>query len=160
MSDIPFDSTIPFLREGYPFISSRCDRAGTDMLTTRIALRPVTFLRGAEAASVFYDGRRFTRQGAMPHAIQHLLQDEGSVQSLDGASHRRRKHAFLSLMAPSAMTRLGDLFEEEWHRAAERLHGRNGWSSARSPASSSFAPRCAGPVSHCRAPMCRASPRS
>lgn len=124
MSDIPFDSTIPFLREGYPFISSRCDRAGTDMLTTRIALRPVTFLRGAEAASVFYDGRRFTRQGAMPHAIQHLLQDEGSVQSLDGASHRRRKHAFLSLMAPSAMTRLGDLFEEEWHRAAERLHGR------------------------------------
>ncbi|MFE5774784.1 cytochrome P450 [Brachybacterium sp. NPDC056505] len=119
MSTIPFDSTIRLLREGYPFISSRCDAEGTDLFTTRIGLRPVTFLRGADAAALFYDGHHMSRQGAMPHAIQHLLQDEGSVQSLDGAAHARRKRAFLSLMTPAAMTRLGDLFEEEWERAAQ-----------------------------------------
>ena len=86
MGTIPFDSTIALLREWYPFIASRCDAAGTDLLTTRLMLRRVTLLRGAEAAQMFYDGRHLTRQGAMPVIVQHLLQDEGSVQSLDGAA--------------------------------------------------------------------------
>lgn len=123
MRTVPFDSTLAFLREGYPFIASRCEAAGTDVLTTRLALHPVTLLRGAEAARVFYDGRHLTRQGAMPALVQHLLQDEGSVQSLDGAAHHRRKRMFLSLMGPEAMDRLGALFEAEWDRALARLHG-------------------------------------
>lgn len=127
MGDDPFDSTIPFLREGYPFISARCDAAGTDLFTTRLALRPVTFLRGAEAAGLFYGGRHFTRDGAMPPTIQHLLQDKGSVQALDGEAHRHRKHAFLSLMTPQAMEQLGHLYESEWERAQERLRGTKRW---------------------------------
>ena len=123
MGTIPFDSTIALLREGYPFIASRCDAAGTDLLTTRLMLRRVTLLRGAEAAQMFYDGRHLTRQGAMPVMVQHLLQDEGSVQSLDGAAHRRRKRLFLSLMGVGAMDRLSALYESEWDRALTRLHG-------------------------------------
>ena len=121
MSRLVPDSTIAFLREGYPFISSRCDERGTDVLADRIALRPVTFLRGAEAAGLFYEADRFTRQGAMPFTIQHLLQDKGSVQALDGTSHRRRKAAFMSLMGPEAMKRLGEIFEEEWRAAVARV---------------------------------------
>lgn len=125
MATIPFDSTLPLLREGYPFISSRCDALGTDLFTSRFALRPVTFLRGADAAELFYGGDRFTRAGAVPSSSQHLLQDEGSVQSLDGQAHRHRKQAFLSLTTPEATRRLGDLFEQSW-RETSRSWPRSG----------------------------------
>src|SRR5699024_8608826 len=62
MSRAHFDSTISFLREGYAFISSRCDRLNTDVFTSRIGLLPVTFIRGAEAAELFYEGDRFTHR--------------------------------------------------------------------------------------------------
>lgn len=116
-----FDSTVAFLREGYPFISSRCDELGSDMFQSRLALRPVTFIRGKEAAGIFYGGDRFTRSAAMPPTIQHLLQDKGSVQALDGEAHRHRKQAFLSLMGRNAMAELGDLFEQEWRSALQRV---------------------------------------
>ena len=55
MTTAPFDSTIPFLKEGYPFISNRCDAVGKDVFTSRLALVvPVTFMRGAESAEKFY----------------------------------------------------------------------------------------------------------
>ena len=109
MSSVGFDSTIPFLREGYSFVSSRCDALNTDLFTSRIGLRPATFIRGAEAAELFYDKNHFTRQGAMPPTVVHLLQDQGSVQALDGDAHRQRKRAFLDLMSDAAMQRLGDI---------------------------------------------------
>jgi len=121
MSSVPFDSTLAFLREGYAFVSSRCDALNSDIFTSRIALRPVTFIRGAEAANMFYEGDRFTRAGAMPPTVQHLLQDKGSVQGLDGAEHQHRKQAFMSLMGSDAMTRLGDLFEHHWDEVIQRL---------------------------------------
>lgn len=116
-----FDSTVPFLREGYPYISSQCDALGTDLFTSRVALRPITFIRGQEAAGLFYGGNRFSRSAAMPPSIQHLLQDKGSVQALDGAAHHRRKEAFLSLMGQDAMRRLGEIFEAEWQSAVQRV---------------------------------------
>ncbi|MEX5298110.1 cytochrome P450 [Kocuria sp. CPCC 205292] len=124
MATIPFDSTVALLREGYPFISSRCEALGADLFTSRLALRPVTFLRGADAAELFYGGDRFTRAGAVPPSAKHLLQDEGSVQTLDGPVHRHRKHAFLELVGPDARQRLGDLFERSWQEAARTWPGR------------------------------------
>lgn len=121
MRSVAFDSTISLLREGYAFVSSRCDALNTDIFTSRLALRPVTFIRGAEAAEMFYAGDRFTRAGAMPPTVQHLLQDKGSVQALDGRAHQHRKHAFLSLMGPEAMTRLGDHFDHHWDTVIQRL---------------------------------------
>lgn len=125
MVSIPLDSTLPFLREGYPFASSRFEELGDDVFTTRLALWPVTFLRGEEASAMFYGGDRFTRQGAMPATIQHLLQDKGSVQSLDGAAHRHRKQAFLSFMGPAAMESIAGIFGQEWQRACDRLSGED-----------------------------------
>ncbi|AXE37723.1 cytochrome P450 [Acidipropionibacterium virtanenii] len=120
MTSVPFDSTVALLREGYPFVSARCDALGTDLFTSRIALQRVTFMRGAPAAELFYSSGHFTRRGAVPPTVQHLLQDKGSVQGLDGAAHRHRKHAFLAVMGPDAMPGLGDLFEQEWRAALQR----------------------------------------
>lgn len=118
-----FDSTIPFLREGYAFASSLCDTWNTDIFTTRMFLQPVSFIRGGEAAGLFYESERVTRDAAVPPNVQHLLQDKGSVQSLNGEDHHRRKAAFLSLMDGDAMRRLGDLFDEEWADTLGALRG-------------------------------------
>lgn len=117
----PFESGPRFLAEGYAYISGRCDELGTDVFTSRLGLVPVTFLRGAEAAGLFYTGELFDRTAAVPPTVMHLLQDKGSMQTLEDDAHRHRKRAFLSLMGPEAMRHLGDLYEEEWHRAMERL---------------------------------------
>ena len=123
MQKLPaLDSSVAFLREGYTFISSRCDRLGTDLFRTRIAGRPVYCMRGAEAAQIFYDGERFSRRGALPPTVVHLLQDKGSVQTLDGAAHHHRKGMFMDMMAPESVARLGSMFEAAWRRRSA------GWS--------------------------------
>ena len=113
-----FDQTLAFLREGYDFISRRCERLGSDRFLTRLMLSPVMCTRGAEAAEMFYEGDRFTRQGALPPTTLRLLQDKGSVQQLDGAAHLHRKSLFIELlMSSSAEGEIVDLFREEWHRS-------------------------------------------
>lgn len=121
-----FDQTIPFLREGYGFISNRCDRLGTDAFHTRLMLRRATCLRGEEAARVFYHPDRFTRRrGAMPPTTMRLLQDKGSVQSLEGAAHRQRKALFLRLLTDDTAERdFLALFREEWLAALEHWTAR------------------------------------
>lgn len=67
-------------------------------------------MRGPEAASIFYDDERFTRRRAMPVTVVKLLQDFGSVQTLDGASHRHRKAMFLRLLEQSAAEQIQHMF--------------------------------------------------
>lgn len=74
---------------------------------------------GEDAARMFYEPGRFTRQGAMPLTTVRLLQDKGSVQLLDGAAHRHRKQMFIDMMAPGQMRRLREATEHEWQCAIE-----------------------------------------
>ena len=117
-TDIPrdgsLDATLDLLRDGYGFISKRCRRFGSDVFATRLMLRPAICMQGEEAARVFYEPGRFTRRRALPPNTLALLQDWGSVATLDGEAHRHRKAMFMSLMTPDAVRRLGDLFEEQW----------------------------------------------
>lgn len=115
-----FDSTRGFLREGYAFVGNHCRETGSNAFRTRIMLRPVTCISGAEAAKRFYDGRHFTRESAMPPTTLHLLQDEGSVQQLDGDHHRLRKAMFLGLLTGQNVEAIADLFERNWRRAEPR----------------------------------------
>ncbi|MER7460182.1 cytochrome P450 [Micromonospora sp. NPDC126480] len=108
------DSTLAFLRSGYRFISERCDRHGSDIFATRLLLERTICLRGRPAAELFYDNERFVRAGALPMRAQRTLTGVGGVQGLDGAEHTNRKAMFMSLMTPSAVGRLGQLFEDEW----------------------------------------------
>ncbi|MDP5182467.1 cytochrome P450 [Blastococcus sp. BMG 814] len=114
------DSSLALLREGYAFISRRCDRLGTDAFRTRLMLRPAVCVRGAEAARMFYGDRRFTRRGAFPPTLLHLLQDEGSVQSLDGSAHRARKELFLRLLQGAGAPRITEVLAQEWPAAVRR----------------------------------------
>ncbi|MFC0002692.1 cytochrome P450 [Micromonospora siamensis] len=108
------DSSVAFLREGYRFIGTRCDRYGSDIFTTRLLLAPTICLRGRAAAELFYDPERFVRAGAMPKRAQRTLTGVGGVQGLDGPAHTDRKAMFMSLMTPAAVRRLGQLFADEW----------------------------------------------
>ncbi len=108
------DSTMAFLRGGYRFISARCERYGTDIFQTRLLLEPTICLRGRPAAELFHDADRFVREGAMPTRAQRTLTGRGGVQGLDGETHRDRKAMLMSLMTPTAVRHLGQLFADEW----------------------------------------------
>ena len=117
------ESLIDFLGEGYAFGSRNFERLATDTFRTRLLGVPVTFLRGAEASRFFYgtDGpQRFTRHRAIPAFVQHLLQDRGSVQTLDGEAHRHRKAAFVHLLMGPAAGDITDVLAEEWQRAVRQ----------------------------------------
>ncbi|HEX6500055.1 MAG TPA: cytochrome P450 [Micromonosporaceae bacterium] len=118
MSSIPTDrspdSSLAFLREGYRFIGTRCDRYGSDIFQTRLLLEPTICLRGRPAAELFYDNDRFVRRGGMPMRAQRTLTGVGGVQGLDDAPHRTRKAMLLSIMTPPAVRHLGQLFDDEW----------------------------------------------
>ena len=118
------DSTLALMRRGYPFIAQTCDRLGTDAFRTRLLGRSVVCARGAEAARLFYTPGRFGRRGAMPSSTLHLLQDEGSVQTLDGPEHRHRKALFLAAIPQGDGGTLVDQFRDQWHLAVERWSGR------------------------------------
>lgn len=112
------DSGIPFLKDGYRFISRTADSLSTDAFRTTILGRPVVCLRGGEAARFFYEGGRFDRSGALPPTVVHLLQDKGSVQTLEGESHSRRKSGFLQLLTGGPEIRLASIAREEFAERA------------------------------------------
>jgi fatty-acid peroxygenase len=117
--DPSFDSTLAFLREGYRFIANRCDRLRSDVFATRLMLQRVICLRGADAARAFYAPGRFTRRRAIPLSALTLLQDRGSVQTLDGRAHHHRKQLFMALtMAPDRVADLIAGFDREWRSRA------------------------------------------
>jgi fatty-acid peroxygenase len=126
---IPGDQSLRFLMEGYAYGRRRFERLETDAFRTRLMGRPVTFLRGAGAAEFFYGVDRFTRVGAMPRSVLHSLQDEGSVQTLDGDPHARRRTIFLDVLGETRRHGLAALVNEEWAARWQE------WSAASKPIS-------------------------
>lgn len=114
------DSTLALLREGYEFIPNRSRRYRSDVFDTRLLLRKAVCMTGEEAAKAFYYPDRVTRNGALPPTTLRLLQDLGSVQSLDGAPHRHRKRMFMPLMGPESTQRLGDRVADHWRASREK----------------------------------------
>jgi fatty-acid peroxygenase len=117
------DHSLSLLREGYAFISSRCDRLGTDAFRTRLMFSRVICMRGADAAEIVYDSGHFDRAGAVPKSTLRLLQDEGSVQQLSGGAHRARKAMFMGMMTPAALDRAREIFAREFRAAASHWQG-------------------------------------
>jgi fatty-acid peroxygenase len=116
----PGDQTAAMLADPYRFIARRCHELGADAFETRLLLKRTVCMRGREAAELFYDPERFSRDGAMPSPVRKTLLGEGGVQSLDGEPHRKRKAVFLALTDPERVRVLGDLFEAEFLKAAEQ----------------------------------------
>lgn len=111
-----FDASLALWNEGYLFITNRCSRFSSDSFHTRLMLKPVLCAQGAEAAELVYGTDMFTRRGAMPSTVLKLLQDEGSVQQLDGHSHRHRKAMFMEILTGDNVDRLRSSFRETWLR--------------------------------------------
>ena len=114
------DSFPALMREGYTFVSRRCDALHTDAFRTRMVGKPTVCVRGADAARMFYGDTRLTRVGALPRRIRYLLQDDGSVQSLSAEDHRQRKQIYMKTLVHGDRQGLVDLFEREWRSALGR----------------------------------------
>ena len=108
------DETVSLLREGYEFGQNRFSRYGSDVVRTRLMLRPAVLVHGQEAAREFYQPGRMTRRRALPLTALTLLLDRRSVALLDGDDHRWRKRMFLSLMTPVALDAIADMVERHW----------------------------------------------
>lgn len=110
------ERALALLREGYEFGTRECVRQGADEVEVRLLGRPVTLLRGAAAAEVFY-GDRVLRAGALPRRVRRTLTGTGTIQGLDGPAHHARKRLFLDLLGEQHAPELVALFEREWrHR--------------------------------------------
>lgn len=114
----PFDCSLLLLKRGNPFIHSLCERYQTDIFTMRLLLRRTVCMRGPAAAEAFYHPGRMTRVGAIPASVLTLLQDKGSVATLDGDQHRARKHMFMSLMKREALNAMAELITTNLEKAA------------------------------------------
>ena len=118
MSFVPrygrLDSSLALLREGYAFISNRCERLDSDVFATRLLLQSTLCLRGPAAVELFYREERFTRVAAAPRQLRRTLFGEGGVQGLDGAAHRQRKALFVEVTQPARVEALIARVEQEW----------------------------------------------
>lgn len=111
------DDSVGLLTRGYRLGEHLWRRAapGARAVPMRLLGKPALFVRGAEAVSLFYDGDRIARHGAMPAFVQNTLFGKGSVHSLDGATHRHRKATFLDVAYEDAQVeRLTPHLEREW----------------------------------------------
>lgn len=119
------DDTARLLRDGYLWGARGFARVGGDAFRTRLLGRPVLALRGAEAARFFYEGGRFRRgPDAIPRSVGHLLQDDGSVQTLEHRPHRTRKALFTELLLDEAeQRRIVDAVVAAWREALASMPG-------------------------------------
>lgn len=116
------DSALTFLRLGYLFGERTFNTLDTDVFRTRLLGLPATVVRGADWARLFYEGDRFSRDRAMPTSVKHLLQDDGSVQTLEGEDHLARKQLFVRLLTDeNQLSRMRELFRTAW------LESVNSW---------------------------------
>lgn len=106
-------------RDGYEFISKRCERYGTDVFETRVMLRKTICMRGPEASRLFYDADRFMRESAAPGRLRWTLLGSHGVQNLDGEQHRRRKSLFMEMMDRASIERIADISREQWMQQAK-----------------------------------------
>lgn len=118
------DDSLAFLREGYGYGGRRFARLRADGFRTRLLGRPTVVMRGREAAEAFSAPDRMSRGSAIPASAMHLLQDEGSVQSLSGVAHRHRKRMFLELLEDEDAERLAERFAADWAEAVAAEAGR------------------------------------
>ena len=77
----------------------------------------MVYARRVDATRFFYEGGRFSRVGAVPSSVAHLLHDEGSVQTLEGRAHAVHKHLFVETVGLEGSRQLLDAFDAEWRSA-------------------------------------------
>ncbi len=115
-----WESTLPFLRDPYRYISRECDRLGTNAFRTRLLFQDAVMMRGPEAAKLFYNENFFVRRKAPPRRLVVTFFGKGAVQGLDEQAHRQRKQLFMTLITDAQLEKLRRCAWEEWTKASLR----------------------------------------
>lgn len=110
-----FDSTIPFMKDPYLYISKKCRELNTDVFEMRLLFQKTKCLKGKDAAEIFYSNK-FIRKGAAPEPLKATLFGKGGVQELDQDAHHHRKKLFMPFLESHEIKDLLEITEEIWKR--------------------------------------------
>lgn len=113
------ESTPGIFFKGYSYFHDQFVEKKTDIFETRLFLKKAIVMRGEEAAKIFYDTDKFTREGATPKRFKKTLLGEGGVQGLNGEEHAHRKKMFMQVMNEDSIDHLEQAFEDHLDRAIE-----------------------------------------
>ncbi|MDD5935527.1 MAG: cytochrome P450, partial [Clostridiales bacterium] len=112
-----------FLKDGYLFISNRMNQLDTNIFSARFLGKKIIFLRGKEAAELFYNESFFQRKGVAPMRVQKTLFGQKAIQGLDGKQHKERKSMFMSLLTSDSIDELAtkcyrmlDRYADKWEQ--------------------------------------------
>ncbi|MGI0107725.1 cytochrome P450 [Salinimicrobium sp. WS361] len=111
------ESTPGILYKGYNYFHEQFQKQETDLLKVRLFLKKALVMRGEEAAEIFYDDSRFSREGATPKRFKKTLLGQGGVQGLDGDEHVNRKRMFMQEMNRDSLAALEQAFEQHLQKA-------------------------------------------
>lgn len=114
------DHTLSLLREGYLYILNRRRSFNSDIFKTRLLGKKVICMGGKEAAQLFYDPEKFKRKTAAPNRLIQTLFGRNAIQTLDGQKHFHRKEMLMSVMTPTELDKLTQIFTNEWELAIEK----------------------------------------
>ncbi len=96
----------------------------SDIFEARLLGKRFYCVRGEDAARMFYEPDRLTRNGALPPSTLSLLQDKGSVATLDAEAHRHSKAMFMPLMTPARLDAMAGVpFDDQRARILTRQVG-------------------------------------
>ena len=102
-------------KHGYVYASRAAAANDSDTFSTRLWLPKVVIARGDDAARQFYRPGRMSRRTAQLLPAR-ILQEKGTVPTLEGAAHRERKALFTSLLGQEDRLRLTQIFEFHWRQ--------------------------------------------
>lgn len=88
------DQSLGLLRHGYQFWELLRARRAQEVVQARLLHERVTVVRGAEAATFFYEEPDTERSSALPKSLVGPLFGQGAVHTLDGPPHAHRKALF------------------------------------------------------------------
>lgn len=109
---------ISLLTHGYRFWDMMRQRAGAEIVQTRLLHERVTAIRGAEAARFFYEEPGTERASALPTALVGPLFGKGPVHMLDGGPHAHRKALFNGLLGSEAAREVTTTLARLWDERA------------------------------------------
>ncbi|MEI4771610.1 cytochrome P450 [Psychrobacillus sp. FJAT-51614] len=114
------DHSLSLLREGYLYILNRRKSFASNVFETRLLGQKAICMGGKEAAEIFYDDKKFLRNGVAPKRVQKTLFGVGGVQSLDNEAHTHRKKMFMSLMTSDKLDDLKSITKKQWENAVNK----------------------------------------
>lgn len=119
--DKGLDNTLEvLLKEGYRYILDKKEELGTNVFETRLLGEKAICLSGVEAAQLFYDREKFTRDDAMPNRVLNTLFGQDGVQTLNGEEHDHRKELFMPLLSKEVIQHFHDIAAQQWELATNQ----------------------------------------